>query len=114
MVINNEKLYSHMDDASWNELRMAMFHLGDNQPQWRSKEIKDDYLSDWDGEWYYHFRTGGYRTIEYIEIQVSNKKMRDLVRNALIKIPAAGRETKDGFIVLGYTRTTDPVEYITK
>lgn len=112
MIINNKQLYSHMNDAMWNELRMAMHNLEDKHPQWRKKDIGNDYLSEWDEDWYYHFRKGGYRTIETLEIRVSNKEMRDLVRNALKKISVPGCENEDGFIVFGYTKNDKPVEYI--
>lgn len=112
MNVHNQKLYAHMDDAMWNELRMAMHNLGEKAPQWRTKDIENGYLTEWDEEWYYHFRKGGYRTIESLEIRVSNKDMRDLVRKALIRIHVPGLVTEDGFIVIGYTRNDGPVEYI--
>lgn len=101
-----------MNDTKWDELRLAMYSLGDKHPKWRTKDVESGYLSHWDGEWYYHFREGGYKTIEYVEIRVSDDEMRNIVRNALVKIHVPGRETEDGFIVIGHTCSGDRVEYI--
>ena len=100
-----------MNDTKWEELRFAMYNLG-NRPKWRTKDVENGYLSDWDGEWYHHFKNGGYKTIEYVEIKVSDDEMRNLVRNILAKIHVPGYETQEGFIVKGYTNASESLEYI--
>jgi hypothetical protein len=109
---HTDSLHGHMNDTKWDELRLAMYGLEENRPRWRTKDVENGYLSEWDGEWFYHFRLGGYETIEYVEIQVSHKEMRDRVRSALVKIHLPGRETEEGFIVYGYTRSGESVDYI--
>ncbi len=112
MNCHKDNLNGHMNDTKWDELRLAMYNLGENHPKWRTKDVENGYLSGWDGEWYYHFRSGGYKTIEYVEIRVSHEEMRDRVRGVLAKIHLPGRETKEGFIVYGYTRTGESVDYL--
>ncbi len=107
-----DDLYPHMNDTKWDELRLAMYELGDDSPKWRTRDIETKYLSSWDGEWFYHFREGPYNMIEYAEIKVANTRMRDKVRAALVKINLPGLETDDGFIVTGYSRDDHAVEYI--
>ena len=106
-----DKLQGHMNNTKWDELRMAMYNLGELHPKWRTKDVEKDYLSEWDGEWFYHFRLGGYKTIEYVEIKVSCKEMRDQVRIALSSIHVPGSETEDGFIVYGYTGHSEFIDY---
>ena len=52
-----------MNNTKWDQLRLAMYDLDDFSPRWRTKDLSG-YLSDWDGEWFHHFRTSGYETIE--------------------------------------------------
>jgi hypothetical protein len=101
-----------MNDTKWDELRFAMYSLGEKPPKWRTKDVENGYLSDWDREWYYHFREGGYKTIEYLEIKVSDDEMRNIVRKALVTIHVPGRETENGFIVIGHAFSGESVEYI--
>lgn len=111
MTIPNNKT-GCMNDTKWEELRLAMYNLGNKSPKWRTKDVENGYLSDWDEEWYYHFKVGGYKTIEHVEIKVSDDEMRNLVRNALVKIHVPGCETKKGFIVIGYTNSSESIEYV--
>jgi|GEM_PF-6852862 len=56
-----------MDDTKWDEVRLAMYGLGPRSPRWRTRDRVSGYVSDWDGEWFYDFRTGGDDTIEWVE-----------------------------------------------
>ena len=105
-------LVGHMNDTKWRELRDAMYALGDLHPRWRTLDVENGYLSDWDGDWYYHFELDGLATIEYVEIEVVSQQMRDAVRRELAQIHVPGRETELGFVVVGYTRGGESVNYI--
>ena len=107
----SEQLHAHMNNTKWCKLRNAMYRLGDLSPKWRTLDL-NGYKCPWDSEWYYHFVSGGFKNIEYIEIKVSTQEMRDRVREELVKIHVPGRETKDGFIVFGYTHGSEEVDYI--
>ena len=74
-----------MNNTKWEELRLAMYRILPEPPQWRTKNIENDYVSDWDGEWYYHFQTGGYKTIKWVEIKVNSEEQRNKVLQSLKK-----------------------------
>lgn len=50
--------------------------------QWRTKDIETGYICPWDGDWYYHFKSGGYKNIEWLEIKSETEE----IRNDIIKI----------------------------
>ncbi len=108
----NHQFNPLMNNTKWEELRLGFSNLGTFRPAWRTKDIETGYVSPWDGEWFYHFRQGGYATIEYVEIKVSSEAMREHVRDVLARIHVPGRETDLGFIVYGYRRKHQPVDYI--
>lgn len=101
-----------MNDTKWDELRLAMHRLGKNSPKWRTMDVESGYLSAWDGDWFYHFRTGEYKTIAYVEIRVTDDASRDLIRHALADIHVPGHENEEGFVVFGYKRPGEPVDFI--
>ena len=91
---------------------MAMYGLGKNVPKWRTKVIPSGFISNWDGEWFYHFSDGGYEDIEWVEIKITNQEQRKLVLAALQRIHVPGCETKNGFKVLGYASSGTSIEYL--
>lgn len=99
-----------MNNAKWDELRLAMHYLGPISPKWRTRDLESGYESPWDGEWFYHFRTGGYEAIEWVEIKVDSPEQEHAVLNALRSIHVPGNRTEVGFKVYGYAR--GPMEYI--
>lgn len=52
-----------MNNTKWEELRLAMHSLGKLRPQWQTKDLETGYVPCWDGDWFYHFRDGGYDSI---------------------------------------------------
>ena len=52
-----------MNDTKWDELRLGMHGLEIFSPRWRTKDAENGYVSEWDTEWFHHFRIGGYATI---------------------------------------------------
>jgi len=101
-----------MDDTKWEEVRLAMYGLGELHPRWRTRDRETGYVSSWDGEWFYHFRTGGYSTIEWLEIATVSDIQRSAVLSALRAIHVPSEEIENGFRVFGYVRTGVVVEYL--
>ena len=101
-----------MNDTKWDELRLAMYELGTLRPKWRTRSVENGYLSGWDGEWFYHFRSGGYRSIEWVEIATESPEQREAVLVELVKIRVPGRATESGFRVLGYAELGMEVDYL--
>ncbi|WP_349679164.1 DUF6678 family protein [Clostridium sp. UBA4548] len=94
---------SLMNNTKWEEIRLAMY----DYPltiQWRVKNIDNGYISNWDAEWFYHFRLGGYDTIEWLEMKVHNVEMKNDIINILRRIHVAGDVLKDSIKVYGYKK----------
>jgi hypothetical protein len=101
-----------MNDTKWDELRLAMYELSSLSPKWRTRNLENSYICDWDGEWYYHFRNGGYETIEWVDIRVDNPEQRDAVRRELARVHVPGEETAHGFRVYGHVLEGQTIDYI--
>ncbi len=100
-----------MNDTKWDELRLAMYSLGDQSPRFRIKDIGHE-PSSWDGEWFYHFREVPYREIQWVELHVDCDEQRDRVRNQLRHIHVPGMETDEGFRVFGWIDSGVTISYI--
>ena len=100
-----------MNNTKWDEIRLAMYSLDGPHPRWRTKDISG-YLSEWDGEWYYHFREGGYECIEWLEIRVMSPEQDTAVLAALRAIHVPGHRTADGFRINGYANSGNGIDYI--
>jgi hypothetical protein len=102
-------LYPVMNNTKWDELRLAMYSLTP-QPRWCVLNL-NGYRSQPDGEWFYHFRDGGFETIRYVDIHVETPTQRHIVLSALKKIRVPGERTPDGFRVFGYMETGQTADY---
>jgi hypothetical protein len=101
-----------MNDTKWDEVRTAMCGLGDLSPRWRTRDKESGYVSPWDGEWFYHFRLGGYGTIEWLEIATVDENQRSAVVEALRKVHVPGEHLPSGLRVYGYVQSGISVEYL--
>jgi hypothetical protein len=101
-----------LNDTKWDELRLAMYSLGRDGPQFRTKDVEASQPGPWDGEWYHHFLVGGYRTIEWVELKLRDPMQRDIVANELAAIGLPGTHTETGFIIYGYVAPGISVDYI--
>jgi len=99
-----------MNNTKWEELRTAMLALPD-APQWRSRIVGTGYESGWDGEWFYHFRDGGYSDLEWVEVKVSSPAQEEAVLAALRAIHLPGHRTGDGFKIYGYLKPGQSMDY---
>lgn len=101
-----------MNDTKWEELRLAMYSLKNLCPQWRTKDVETGFIPEWDKEWFYHFRNGGYKSIEWVEIRSATPKQDSTVREILKKIHVPGEKIDEGYRVFGYTKPGQEVKYI--
>ncbi len=101
-----------MNDTKWDELRLAMHELDTLSPRWRTKDAENGYVSEWDGEWFYHFRADGYATIEWVELETPDEARRQAVRAVLKRVHVPGEETAEGFRVFGYVDSGQPVDWL--
>jgi hypothetical protein len=98
-----------MNDTKWDELRLAMYELGPLSPRWRTKDLSG-YVSPWDGDWFYHFRDGGYSSIEWVEILVTTPEQDAAIESALRGVHVPGRRIENGFRVYGYQARGDVLD----
>lgn len=102
---------SLMNDTKWDELRLAMHVLSPHKPRWRTKDLSG-YLSMWDVDWYYHFRVGGYKTIEWVELEIETSDQDAAVLAVLRQIHVPGRRIENGYRIYGYVPDGDAIEYL--
>src|SRR5262245_41405448 len=101
-----------MNNTKWEEIRLAMYGLGKLHPKWRTRDRETGFVSPWDQEWFYHFRAGGYATIEWLEIQVSGGAQRAAVLEALRAIHVPGEDNGSVLRVFGYVPLGTEVGYL--
>ena len=104
------ELHPVMNNTKWDELRLAMYRLDAHTP-FQARDV-NGYYSPPDGEWFYHFRAGGYESILYVDIIAQDTEHREMIRAALRRIRLPGKETDSGFRVFGYTERGQAVDYI--
>ena len=90
-----------MNNTKWDEVRLAMYNLS-SSPQWRTKDIESGYVSEWDREWFYHFREGGYEMIEWVEIRSEDAEHKSEIIKCLEKIRVPGEIEGRIIRVYGY------------
>ena len=83
-----------------DELRLAMNAL--DPPSAFRITTTDGHTRPCDGEWFYHFRDGGYADILHVDILPEDEKARVAIGKALAMIHVPGVEIDKGFRVFGY------------
>ncbi|MET3135037.1 hypothetical protein AAKU55_005340 [Oxalobacteraceae bacterium GrIS 1.11] len=99
-----------MNDTKWDELRLAMYMVKPF-PRWRTMDLENAYLSSWDVDWFYHFREGGYKSIQWLEIATESPAQHHEVRGLLSRIHVPGEVLPTGFRVFGYVDSAVSVSY---
>jgi hypothetical protein len=99
-----------MNNTKWEKLRLSMCALQSLHIRWRTKDLSG-HVSEWDGDWYYHFRDGGYKSIEWVEIRVSAEQ-HAAVLSLLQRIHLPGHCIPGGFRIYGYSPAGTAVSYI--
>lgn len=89
-----------------------MYELGDLAPRWRALHVENGHRSEWDREWFHHFRNGGYKFIEGVEIAVDTVEQQAAVLAELLRIHVPGERTESGYRVFGYVKNGEAVDYI--
>jgi hypothetical protein len=97
-----------MNDSKWDEIRLAMYDY-DGLIQWRTKDVENGYIAQWDTDWFHHFRLGGYKPIEWLEISL-NEDNTAYVMTKLKEIHVPGEI--DGNVVRVYGYKDGFVDYI--
>jgi len=101
-----------MNATRWEEIRLGMYALGVISPRWRVRELHSRYLSDWDGEWFYHFKVGGYEHIEWLEIETTSPEQTSAVQDVLLQVRVPGERIGNVFRVYGYAPLGKPMDYV--
>ena len=101
-----------MNDIKWDELRRAMYGLDRLAPRWRTSDANSGYVSEWEREWFYHFRIGGYESIQWVEIAADCEEQRNAILKELVRIHVPGERTASGYRIFGYAETGQTVDYI--
>lgn len=101
-----------MSNTKWEKLRRAMPDLDELSPQWRTKTTDSGYICPWDGEWFYHFKIGGYQDIECVEIKITSSEQDAAVLEALKTIHIPDHRIEHGFRIYGYARDGEFIDYI--
>jgi hypothetical protein len=106
-AMERDRLCSVMNDTKWRELCMS-FHAKRPAARHRMRDLlaSGDFVSDWDGEWYYHPRP--YVSIEWMEIAPVDAADLEEVVAAATQVGAVFERTDVGVRVYGYTRADRP------
>ena len=99
-----------MNNTKWDELRVAM-HEHPKSPRWRTCDVQSGYVSDWDGEWFYHFRNSGYESILWVELLIESAEDREAIFSELVRIGLPGYEKGGNIFVVGYVQSGRTVDY---
>lgn len=68
----------------------------------RSKHLGTGFISEWSGEWFYHFQEGGFADIEWFEL-TNPSKLDALTLQNMVKIGFAGTVLAEGNLrIYGY------------
>jgi hypothetical protein len=110
--LDEQRVNPLLNDTKWEELRVAMYALDSLSPQWRTRDVENGHVSTWDGDWYYHFRLGAYRSIEWVEIKITTREQDAAVLAALSTIHLPGHRIESGFRVYGYSRGHLALDYL--
>ena len=100
-----------MNNTKWKEIQKAMHGLQES-PQWRTRCITNSYISNWYGDWFYHFSEGGFEDIEWVEIKTENEGQSKLILSLLKSIHMSGIKTESGFKVYGYLPDGESIDYL--
>lgn len=108
----HSKKISIMNNTKWDELRLSMYELHESAPFWRTCDIKNGYISEWDKEWFYHFRVGGYETIKWVELKIENELQRQVILQVLKTKHIAIGASKFGYKIYGHVDDTSGITFV--
>lgn len=105
-------MISVMNKTKWEEIAVGMQGLGALAPKFRVADLCTGYVSGWDGDWFYHFREGGYASIEWVELSATSAGQLSAVLGVLRKIHVPGVFTPQGVKVLGHAAEGVYLDYL--
>jgi hypothetical protein len=105
-------MYPAMNNTKWEELRAAMFALEKPSPKWRTRILGSGFGSAWDSEWFYHFKDGGYRDLEWVEVRPATDEQAPMLLAALRAIHLPGIKTDVGYKIFGHLPEGTSCEYL--
>lgn len=94
-------LVSLMNDTKWRELCFAFSRL-EQHPAWRTLDLLNGHMSDWDSEWFSHLGPD-YCSIKWLEIDPKNCD-RESVSSVLRDVGVAFEESERYFRIIGYRK----------
>lgn len=94
-----EGLVSLINDTKWRELCVA-FSAFKKKPAWRTRDLLNGHLSDWDTEWYHHVGPH-YCSIEWLEIDPRDCDD-ESITSVLRQVGVPFDESELYFRVIGY------------
>jgi hypothetical protein len=103
-------LVSYMNDTKWRELCMG-FYAWEKSPRFRVHDVlaSEGYVSEWDGEWFYHPRP--YVSIQWLEVEL----IAELLPVAIAmckKIGAAAEIAGAGLRIWGWVGPSDKPQFV--
>lgn len=114
-IMKFDGFQSLMNDTKWEEIWLAMIDIPE-LIYWRTKDIENNYFSQWDAEWFYHFKLDGnkesYKTIEWLEIKVESNEIKNKVVKILKEIHVTGEVLNNTIKVYGYSKEGTFIDYI--
>ncbi|MCU8067912.1 hypothetical protein L5L78_22855 [Shewanella sp. SM34] len=99
-----------MNNTKWDEIRLAMYSLP-TPPEWRTKDLENGFISEWDREWFYHFKIGGYETIEWLEIRHTSLEQKEKIVMELSKIHVPLEVKEETLKIYGFVLPGLFIEY---
>ena len=99
-----------MNDTKWLEICEGFRHWP-KAPRFRIHDLlaADDYISEWDREWYYHPRP--YLSIQWLEVELGSEQV-SLALAMCKRIGAAVERTPDGICIWGWGRNAHPPQFV--
>ncbi|WP_369696457.1 DUF6678 family protein [Exiguobacterium aurantiacum] len=80
--------------------------------QWRTKDIETGYVSSWDAEWYYYFKLGDYKYIEWLELKQTPRNHEEILLIYSRKFMYPERFPEMSFVSINYVGTGTYIDYI--
>lgn len=113
MPTRHEHVNMHpvMNNTKWDEVGAAMSKL-EPHPKWRTRDRHSSHVSEWDADWYYHFRLDGYDSIEWVEIKPTNANQQSQILEILRHIGVPGRVVDTEITVYGYVVDGHSVDWL--
>jgi hypothetical protein len=107
-MFDRNQYASYANDTRWSELRQAMLDLYPRAPRFHVKMLNWPDGQQWDGEWYYHFRSDyEWKNMEWVDLKPKNTAEAVSLDDIEIVCRRIGFEIerhKDFVRVIGYRR----------